>query len=69
MSSVKVTVSTFLYVGISAVYNVYSKGRSTLPCGTPAAIGLVEDDTSPYSLVEDDTSPYRTENLLSSRYE
>ncbi len=35
--------------GKSAVYNVYRRGPSTLPCGTPAAIGWSGEEAAPYT--------------------
>ena len=40
MSSANVSTVLLIVVGMFAVYNVYSIGLRTLPCGTPALMSL-----------------------------
>ena len=46
VSSANVNTVLLVVVGMFAVYNVYSIGPSTLPCGTPALMSLTSEYVS-----------------------
>ena len=46
VSSANVSILLFVVVGMLAVYNVYSIGPKTLPCGTPAFMSLASEYVS-----------------------
>ena len=46
VSSANVSTVLLVVVGMFAVYNMYSIGPRTLPCGTPALMSLTSDCVS-----------------------
>ena len=52
VSSANVSTLLLVVVGMLAVYNVYSIGRRTLPCGTPALMSLTSEYVSLISITK-----------------
>ena len=46
VSSANVSILLLVVVGMLAVYNVYSIGPRTFPCGTPALMSLISEYVS-----------------------